>query len=460
MMPAHVEWPRSISAEHPKKGERPLHFVAQIACADLPANLWAGLGPRQGWLLLFVDPNQGVSDGSDAFRILHVDALGAEREAPRDLGPVYDGVYTGPNYNHCRSIEDVPSTWRRWPVDLVVVPNEIREEEGRTLAAPANFAQILHEGLPVAPDRQRPSDPEPFSWRGALYVVDGIERSLAKPLSELRIPDKLVERLNQPGYIGTIVPALEAEEAQGTEKYRALLEGPEPHEETARQRRTAMLARAQERRLEREKLAAFLARHPNTESIIDSLRRADDERRLWRADARTRIAAERSAILAHDLDSPLPAEAWKALEARLRQDTFRMWTFRWAERNVERLHVSFEQIEAAIFTGQRHGARELVADYYTDAKLKALIPEATLAAFEPHWRSLYNNRPHRMGGYHDGLQSDARIGPAKELLLFQIATDDAMNWCWGDAGAYYLFINPDDLKNLDFSRARMDLECH
>ncbi|MDZ4867620.1 MAG: DUF1963 domain-containing protein, partial [Alphaproteobacteria bacterium] len=66
MMPAHVEWPRSISAEHPKKGERPLHFVAQIACADLPANLWAGLGPRHGWLLLFVDPNQGVPEGSDA----------------------------------------------------------------------------------------------------------------------------------------------------------------------------------------------------------------------------------------------------------------------------------------------------------------------------------------------------------------------------------------------------------
>ncbi|NOS54570.1 DUF1963 domain-containing protein, partial [Acinetobacter baumannii] len=57
MLPDHVEWPRSVSAEHPQKGERPLHFVAQVACADFPAELWGGLGPREGWLLLFIDPN-------------------------------------------------------------------------------------------------------------------------------------------------------------------------------------------------------------------------------------------------------------------------------------------------------------------------------------------------------------------------------------------------------------------
>ena len=34
MMPDHVEWPRSVSSEHPDRGERPLHFVAQIACAN------------------------------------------------------------------------------------------------------------------------------------------------------------------------------------------------------------------------------------------------------------------------------------------------------------------------------------------------------------------------------------------------------------------------------------------
>ena len=65
-----------------------------------------------------------------------------------------------------------------------------------------------------------------------------------------------------------------------------------------------------------------------------------------------------------------------------------------------------------------------------------------------------------MGGYHDGLQSDAVAGPVRELLLFQIATDSAMHWCWGDTGAYYVFVDPDALKALNFSSATMILECH
>jgi uncharacterized protein YwqG len=460
MMPEHVEWPRSISSEHPQRGERPLHFLAQISCADLPAVLWGGLGPRHGWLLLFVDPNRGVPEGADAFRVLHVDALGVERQAPRDLGPVHDGVYTGPSYDYCRSIEDVPSMWRRWPVDLIVVPNQICKEGNRTQVAPENFAQILYEGRPVAQERQRPRDPEPFSWRGALYVVDSIERSLAAPLSELRIPEKLVERLNEPGYIETIVPALEAKEAEWAKPYRSLLDGPEPEDENERERRAAMIDWLQQRRMEREKLTAFLNRHQPPASIVDSLRRFDEEWRLWRTAARSRIADERSAISGHDLDSAIPAEAWKALETRLRQDRFRTWTYRWVERDGDSLHVTFEELEFSGFSGERTAVKEMVADYYTDARRRPLIPQAIVAEFEPHWRSLNHNRPHRMGGYHDGLQSDAEVGPAKQLLLFQIATDDAMNWCWGDAGAYYAFIEPDDLERLAFSKAQLILECH
>jgi hypothetical protein len=164
--------------------------------------------------------------------------------------------------------------------------------------------------------------------------------------------------------------------------------------------------------------------------------------------------------LAHDLDGAIPTDAWKALETRLRQEIFRTWTYRWGERDGDALHVTFEEIEFSAFSGERTGVRELVADYYTDARHRALIPEAIVTAFEPFWRSLYSNRPHRIGGYHDGLQSDAQIGPARQLLLFQIATDDAMNWCWGDAGAYYVFIEPGDLEERDFSKAVMTLECH
>src|SRR5689334_18056536 len=83
-----------------------------LAGADLPAELWGGLGPRQGWLLLFIDPNQGAPEGPDALRILHVDALGSERQPPTDLGPVHDGVYSGFDYDYCRTADEVPRRWR------------------------------------------------------------------------------------------------------------------------------------------------------------------------------------------------------------------------------------------------------------------------------------------------------------------------------------------------------------
>lgn len=214
MLPDGVPWPYSVSREYPERGERALHFVAQICCADLPPDLWAGLGPRHGWLLLFIDPNQGDPHGSDAFAIVHTETLGSERAPPADLGPVHDGVYTGWDYQYCGGPENVPRVWPRWPVDLVAMPNEACVEGQTARVAP------LHA--------RRPSD----------------------------------------------------------------------------------------------------------------------------------------------------------------------------------------------------------------------------------------SRPHRMGGYHDGVQSEATIGPTDRLLLFQLASDAALQWCWGDVGAYYIYISPADLRRGDFDRASIVLECH
>lgn len=463
MLPDRVEWPRSVSAEHPERGERPLHFVAQIACADLPAELWGGLGPRSGFLLLFIDPNQGVPEGPDAFCVLHVDALGSERQPPADLGPVHDGMYSGPSYDYCRTVDEVPDRWRRWPVDLVVVANEARVEGQRTRAAPENFAEILYAGQPVASDRQRPADPEPFTWRGALYVLDRIARSCAKPAkppAELQIPNWLVERLNQPGYIGSILAAVDADDARLTASSAATLDGPEPDDEALRQQRAQMRSAAAYRTSRRDALAGFLASHPTPEAIVDHLRQSDRALYDWRAAVRERVAAERSAVLAYDLDSPIPDQAWRELKARLQQDVFRFWRYSSTARDGEAGHVTFRETEISAYGEQRFGIGELVADYYVDETRRSLIPPSVLAEFEPHWRSLYHNRPHRIGGYHDGLQSDARIGPTRALLLFQIATDDAMHWCWGDVGAYYVFLDIDALKVMDFSQATMTLECY
>lgn len=48
MMPESVEWPRGVDDQYPERGAIPLHFLAQIACEDLPPELWGGRGPRSG----------------------------------------------------------------------------------------------------------------------------------------------------------------------------------------------------------------------------------------------------------------------------------------------------------------------------------------------------------------------------------------------------------------------------
>ena len=77
-MPAHIAWPEN-------DGRRSV-FMAQIACADLPAGLWDGLGPRHGWLAFFLHPEDY------RMQVLHL----AERGPPRSGPELGDESWFGP----------------------------------------------------------------------------------------------------------------------------------------------------------------------------------------------------------------------------------------------------------------------------------------------------------------------------------------------------------------------------
>jgi uncharacterized protein YwqG len=90
-----------------------------------------------------------------------------------------------------------------------------------------------------------------------------------------------------------------------------------------------------------------------------------------------------------------------------------------------------------------------------------LIPPSVLSKFEPYWRCLVSNLPHRMGGYHDvNVQWGIPNGPTEDLRLFQIASDGAMNWWWADVGAYYVVIDAKSLQKGDLSKARLCIDTH
>jgi Domain of unknown function (DUF1963) len=210
-MPESVEWPLGPTTDHPERGLTPLHFVAQIACADLPPDLWGGLGPREGWLLLFLNGQDwNVMDNGAAVRVLHIAELGPERAPPPGIHPVHDEMYTGPDYGFVRTQQDIPTVWRRWPVDLVTIPNRVIEGAPTPAIIPQSFASILYDGAPVKDEgRAEPPGKAPCSWRGALYVVDSIARVLAKE-HEMRF-DLVRGKPSGPGWIADAINRTDAQ---------------------------------------------------------------------------------------------------------------------------------------------------------------------------------------------------------------------------------------------------------
>lgn len=113
-----VERPRSwlggapAMAEHipwPQIDGRNANFLAQICCADLPDDLWDGLGPRDGWLAFFIHPTDY------AVRVLHLDEMGPWRQGPGDL-TIADWSTSLPyGKSQLKQID----AWPRWPVDLM-----------------------------------------------------------------------------------------------------------------------------------------------------------------------------------------------------------------------------------------------------------------------------------------------------------------------------------------------------
>ena len=141
MMANDVQWPTAVTTNHPERGRTPLHFVAQVACNDLPRELWGGLGPRTGWLLLFLNGEDwDVMSNPEALQVIHITELGSERQPPPGMLPVHDETHTGPDYGFVRNQADVPTVWRRWPVDLVTVPNRPVTRDGGPTITPENFA--------------------------------------------------------------------------------------------------------------------------------------------------------------------------------------------------------------------------------------------------------------------------------------------------------------------------------
>jgi hypothetical protein len=447
MMPDDIEWPRGVSYENLEAGEVPLHFLAQIACEDLPADLWGGLGPRTGWLLFFINPNDGTAEGEGVRRVLYTTELGSERQPPFDCGPVHDRVYTGGSCSWLAA-DDVPAFWRRWPIDIVAMPNALtlHEEDGSTwkTASPDNLSELLYADVPLSTTGFDGPAPRlrPLTFGQARDAVEALARRL-RAKTQPPVEDAARKLLLSEGGHARLIAELEA----NRERICAL---PQGGLEPPQLRRIAFLDAA---------IPEFAAM--DAEGVLAHVESVHEQWLAWRetiANGCDQIAAM---LARSDADAVLSQDHWEQLEATFADKHFDHLEIYYHKFRDEAFPVTVASQRDTIELRPAQGLGAIAIEYYLDPARRHLLPPGWAASQEPGWRTLYINRPHRMGGYHDGVQSEPIEDPAfGQMLLMQIATDNAMDWCWGDGGVYFFWIRPEHLEACDFSGVEVWLECH
>ena len=166
----------SAGMEWPKINDQPADFLGQISCADLPRDLWNGLGPRDGSLAFFIHRR------SYDVRVLHLRETGAPVTPPFTLNDPegWFGPLGSLGFGDLTTF--AVRAFPEWPVDLVAVrPEDIdpRREADPNETGNALFAR----GYDIA-------DPafHPFDWGSMTAMVALLEMRLDRLVAEAPPP--------------------------------------------------------------------------------------------------------------------------------------------------------------------------------------------------------------------------------------------------------------------------------
>jgi hypothetical protein len=135
-------------------------FLGQICCADLPADLWGGIGPRDGWLALFIHPTGVV--------VKHLATLGPWRERPGEAG---DDLWLPYHWRRPKAGLAQLVERPRWPVDLVAV------RPGEPDWQMPGSSKIIRELYLAGHDAAAPEH-RPFDRNSTLEMLAMIEGSI------------------------------------------------------------------------------------------------------------------------------------------------------------------------------------------------------------------------------------------------------------------------------------------
>ncbi|MDZ7627718.1 MAG: DUF1963 domain-containing protein [Parvularculaceae bacterium] len=485
-LPAGVQWPRA-------KTGTPLHFVAQVDCTRLPAELWGGLGPREGWLLVFVD-FEGIDheEAGPIARVLHVTQLGPEAAPPAGF------YWARRDVIDLSGLPEIPrgaqrQHFRKWPVDLVVTDPDTSEMTGSELYGAPEHEHIVSALHDFTTDR-------PMTWRGVLTLLGGLvkyydaesykrqwgglldypepdqnefnkvwqqRRDLPEwRLSGSRYPDddRLRAQMREErraGWTKRAFKVLDEEtqiSIQKLDEYRtklanAVAKGDEREADVVRQSVSYFEKQLNDRHEHRAYLRDLFAQYPSEQAFVDEIRRVGLAHLAWAQRVQDGLRKMLARVANMDPDAPVEPAKWDALVAALT----RMKSTYWRKTHETNL---LQTIEAGVWFNRDFSdvRRDEVLDCYASPPSSADGLDAeTLAELEPRLRTLECEKPHKMGGFIDSHYDE----PLKDghVLLFQIASDAACGWICGDLGFVYVSISASDLKAGSFDKVRAWLEA-
>ncbi len=472
MMPEPIDWPRDAEGA-------PLHFLAQIACSDLPLDLWNGHGPRTGWLLLFVETTKtiGVAN-SGRERVLHIKDLGPERPPPEDE------AIGRPEQSGPRDVRGGLKLWRKWPVDLVAQHYDLTGTEADAHGSPCIPAEDLYGAAVsergITHDFSEYGIEHPATWRGALHFVEALLHDLdperfkdrflrsfglldAPELDRHGFDEAFQQRVNEnPDWVALGIGMRRAdcyisaqiENAVKTERrngwmanaYSALDRERARHEKLQNQYQNEIdaggdsLAPKRRARLgewiditrrcinetedARAKLFTQFAAYEGPEgerAFTDEIRSLGEAHLVWGEMMARRLGGLVDTIRTKDLDTPLSAEDWAGIARAVETDRSVYWR-KYGSSGLEKTEVSLST--------RRHlveATREDFLNFYTRSHAaRAMLKPEHLEKFESQLRHLEQGIPHRMGGQANMMPHET--GALGEALLFQIATDVPMGW--------------------------------
>lgn len=447
-MPDEIAWPSQSAEATATYGRDALHFLAQINCADLPADLWGGLAPRTGSLLFFANMFNGFDDdlAPSEFRVLHIVQAGPERQPPDGIRPVHDPIYSGFPFDSIYGPPDFwPRAFRKWPVDVILAKSEHTEPTGGKsiegyYEAPSHkdFKPESEALLAMLADR-------PLTYGFALQLAMMAARRF-KVLSQT-IPaidtkeDEFFRRTLADDFWDAEFAKLdqmEADDREKLERYEQAGWVADPSKVPIGQ--TSLFTVTYNLKWVADKRAAFERQRGNPQFVEDMKRHFDilRESAHWAADLAPRIEELALRLKKGNTDQLLAEGDAEAFRDLLFRQSFASRRISWVVETID---------EVVTPLGGAPNASLVLREELTDRYLRH---RESLKAFPNDLENLEQYFRHVTGVHSSGASLHEG---SDDIVLLELVSDQPMQWAF--PGKLVFAISPNDLRIMKLSEAKM-----